>query len=115
MFVGCFGDDEHPRPVGEEARRQHAERVVYVVHWNSVPHGAQELVGENEIQDAEHNLHDADDHEKHLELHDNTFRYSRAADVKGAGEAAQERTELIATYRMDSHERETTIKYYMRR
>lgn len=105
MFVGCFGDDEHPRPVGKEARRKHAERVVYIVHRNSVSHGAQELMREDEIQDTEHNLHDADDHEKHLELHGNTFRYSRIADVKSAGEAAQERTKLIVTYRIDSHER----------
>lgn len=105
MFVGCLGDDEHPRPVGEEARRKHAERVVYVVHRNRVPHGAQELMRENEIQDAEHNLHDADDHEKHPELHGNTFRYSGTADVKSAGKVAQERTKWIATYRIDSYER----------
>lgn len=104
MFVGYFGDDEHPCPVGEKARRKHAERVVYVVHRNSVPHGAQELMWENEIQDAEHNLHGADDHEKHLELHGKTFHYNGAADVKSAGEVAQERTIWIATYRIDSYE-----------
>ena len=115
MFAGCLGDDEHPRPVGEETRRKHAERVVYVVHRNSVAHGMQELVWENEIQDAEHNLHNADDHEKYLELHGNTFHNSRATDVKSSGEATQERTKLIATYRIDSYEPGTTIKYNMLR
>lgn len=98
MFVRCLGDDEHPHAVGEEARREHAERVVYVVHWNRVSHGMQKLMWKNEIQNAEHNLEDSDDHEKHLELHSSTFQYSRVTDIRYVSEAAQERTKLIATY-----------------
>lgn len=73
MLDGISGNDEHTNPIGKKSCGQHAEWIVYVVHGYGVPHGMQELMWEDEIQESENNLNDSNDHEKNLEFHGDAF------------------------------------------